>query len=49
MYVLIVIILTWGSNGGNAVAMHEFSSLETCHRARTAIDGSAVRAICVPK
>lgn len=55
VFVLIVTVWTYSSNGGNAVAMHDFSSLERCDAARkTVLDNKGasfvgVQAQCVQK
>lgn len=51
-FVLIVSIWTYGSNGGNAVAMQEFTSLERCNAARAVVtekNWAGAAAVCVPK
>ncbi len=50
MWILIILIAASGSGGGNAVAMHEFRSMEACVSAQNSIGtDSGFRLICVPK
>jgi deoxyribose-phosphate aldolase len=54
-FVLIVYVWATGSSGGNAVNMHEFTTLAHCDNARKVVTETkeakyySVTAVCVPK
>lgn len=54
-WVLIVTVWIYGSNGGNAVAMQEFTNKERCEAAQAVVRASRnadyfnVQAVCVLK
>lgn len=50
-WVLIIWILASGSGGGNAIAMHDFSSLDTCEAARRYMTAASpsLHVACAPK
>lgn len=54
-WVLVTWVWTYGSNGGNAIAMHDFTTQERCESARVAIAESkegkwiGAKGLCVLK